>query len=65
MTMRSPATVSQPSLAQAAGLPPTQEAVEAVIRELAASFGNRLVTNPKNRVSAEETWEFCLHGLAG
>ena len=28
-------------------------------------FGNRLVTNPKNRVSAEETWEFCLHGLAG
>ena len=27
-------------------------------------FGNRLVTNPKNRVSAEDTWEFCLHGLA-
>ena len=28
-------------------------------------FGNRLVTNPKDRVTAESTWEFCLHGLAG
>jgi AcrR family transcriptional regulator len=28
-------------------------------------FGNRLVTNPKHRVTAEATWEFCLHGLAG
>lgn len=26
-------------------------------------FGNRLVENPKKRLSAEETWEFCLHGL--
>lgn len=26
-------------------------------------FGNRLVTNPRLRVTAEDTWEFCLHGL--
>jgi AcrR family transcriptional regulator len=28
-------------------------------------FGNRLVEDPRARVTAEETWEFCLHGLAG
>ena len=28
-------------------------------------FGNRLVENPKQRLTAEETWEFCLHGLGG
>ena len=28
-------------------------------------FGNRLVDNPKLRLTAEETWEFCLHGLNG
>ena len=27
--------------------------------------GNRLVENPKQRLTAEETWEFCLHGLRG
>jgi AcrR family transcriptional regulator len=27
-------------------------------------FGNRLVADPGRRVDAEETWEFCLHGLA-
>jgi AcrR family transcriptional regulator len=27
-------------------------------------FGNRLVENPKQRLTAEQTWEFCLHGLA-
>jgi AcrR family transcriptional regulator len=26
-------------------------------------LGNRLVENPKRRLTAEETWEFCLHGL--
>ena len=26
-------------------------------------FGNRLVENPRMRVTAEETWEFCLRGL--
>jgi AcrR family transcriptional regulator len=28
-------------------------------------FGNRLIENPKARVTAEETWEFCLRGLGG
>jgi AcrR family transcriptional regulator len=28
-------------------------------------FGNRLVENAKMRLTAEATWEFCLHGLAG
>jgi len=26
-------------------------------------FGNRLVNDPKLRLTAEETWEFCLHGF--
>jgi AcrR family transcriptional regulator len=26
-------------------------------------FGNRLAENPRMRVTAEETWDFCLHGL--
>ena len=26
-------------------------------------FGNRLVDSPRMRVTAEETWTFCLHGL--
>ena len=26
-------------------------------------FGNRLVQSPRQRITAEETWEFCLHGL--
>lgn len=28
-------------------------------------FGNRLVQNPRTRISADETWEFCLRGLRG
>jgi AcrR family transcriptional regulator len=28
-------------------------------------IGNRLVENPKLRLTAEETWEFCLRGLGG
>jgi AcrR family transcriptional regulator len=28
-------------------------------------FGNRLVKDPRMRVSADETWEFLLHGLQG
>jgi AcrR family transcriptional regulator len=26
-------------------------------------FGNRLVENGRKRLTAEDTWEFCLHGL--
>jgi AcrR family transcriptional regulator len=28
-------------------------------------IGNRLIQNPRMRVSADETWEFCLRGLRG
>jgi AcrR family transcriptional regulator len=28
-------------------------------------FMNRMVPNPRARVSAEDAWEFCLHGLGG
>jgi AcrR family transcriptional regulator len=28
-------------------------------------FGNRLIENLRARVTAEQTWEFCLHGLLG
>ncbi|GIU88596.1 MAG: TetR family transcriptional regulator [Acidimicrobiia bacterium] len=28
-------------------------------------FGNRLVEDPRQRLTAEETWEFCLRGLQG
>ena len=28
-------------------------------------FGNRLVENARMRLTAEATWEFCLHGLGG
>jgi len=28
-------------------------------------FGNRLIQDPRMRVTAEETWEYCLHGLNG
>jgi AcrR family transcriptional regulator len=28
-------------------------------------FGNRLVDNVRMRLTAEATWEFCLHGLGG
>ena len=28
-------------------------------------FMNRLVPNPRARITAEDAWEFCLHGLGG
>jgi len=28
-------------------------------------LGNRLIENPRMRVSADETWEFCLRGMNG
>jgi AcrR family transcriptional regulator len=27
-------------------------------------FGNRLIQEPRMRLTAEETWQFCLHGLS-
>jgi hypothetical protein len=28
-------------------------------------FMNRLVPNPRRRVTPEDAWEFCLHGVGG
>jgi AcrR family transcriptional regulator len=28
-------------------------------------LGNRLIQDPRMRLTAQETWEFCLHGLEG
>lgn len=28
-------------------------------------FGNRIEQSPRSRVSSEDAWEFCLHGLRG
>ena len=28
-------------------------------------FGNRIVQNPRLRVSSDDIWDFCLHGLRG
>ena len=28
-------------------------------------FGNRLIQDPRMRITADETWQFCLHGLNG
>jgi hypothetical protein len=28
-------------------------------------FGNRLAEHPRTRLTAEATWDFCLHGLQG
>jgi AcrR family transcriptional regulator len=40
-------------------------AAELVIQTVMYSwFGNRLVEDPTQRITAEQTWEFCLHGLA-
>jgi AcrR family transcriptional regulator len=32
---------------------------------MASSHFGRLVRNPRTKVSAEETWAFCFHGLSG
>jgi AcrR family transcriptional regulator len=43
----------------------TRLAAELVIQTVMYSwFGNRLVEDPTQRITAEQTWDFCLHGLA-
>jgi len=51
--------------AGAISVPDTRRAVALIQQTVMFSwFGNRLVTNPKARLTAEETWEFCLNGLS-
>jgi AcrR family transcriptional regulator len=52
--------------AKAIRVPDTRRAAALVQQTVMYSwFGNRLIQNPRMRVSAEETWEFCFHGLDG
>ena len=47
-------------------VPDTRRAAALVQQAVMYSwFGNRLIQDPRKRISAEETWEFCLHGLSG
>lgn len=44
----------------------TRRTAALVLRAVLYSwFGNRLSQSPALRITAEDTWEFCLHGLRG
>jgi AcrR family transcriptional regulator len=44
----------------------TRRAAALVLQTIMFSwFGNRIAQNPRLRVSSEDIWEFCLHGLRG
>jgi AcrR family transcriptional regulator len=50
--------------AGAIDVPDTRRAAALVQQTVMYSwFGNRLAENPRTRLTAETTWEFCLHGL--
>jgi AcrR family transcriptional regulator len=45
-------------------VPDTKRAATLVQQTVMYSwFGNRLIQEPRKRITADETWEFCLHGL--
>jgi AcrR family transcriptional regulator len=53
---------------EAAAVKSTDTRRTAVIVQQTVMYGwlmNRLVPNPQMRVTADETWDFCLHGLRG
>jgi len=42
----------------------TRRSASIVLQTVMCSwYGNRLIDNPKLRLTAEQTWDFCLHGL--
>ena len=58
--------VEDAAAAGAIEVPDTRRAAALVQQTVMYSwFGNRLIQDPRMRVTAEETWEFCLHGLNG
>jgi AcrR family transcriptional regulator len=58
--------VEEAAAANAIHVPDTRHAAALVQQTVMYSwFGNRLIQNPRMRITAEQTWEFCLHGLAG
>jgi AcrR family transcriptional regulator len=51
--------------AKAIKIPDTRHAAALIQQTVFSSWlGERLVHNPRARPTAEETWEFCLHGLS-
>jgi AcrR family transcriptional regulator len=58
--------VEEVAAAGAIDVPDTRRAAALVQQTVMWSwFGNRLIQDPKMRLTAEETWDFCLHGLRG
>ena len=58
--------VEEAAAAKAINVPDTRRAAALVQQTVMYSwFGNRLIQDPRMRLSAEETWEFCLRGLNG
>ena len=58
--------VEEAAAAGAIKVPDTRRAAALVQQTVMYSwFGNRLIPDPRMRLTAEETWEFCLHGLSG
>jgi AcrR family transcriptional regulator len=56
--------IEQANVAGAIHVSDTRRAAALVEQTVMYSwFGNRLADNARNRITAEETWEFCLHGL--
>jgi AcrR family transcriptional regulator len=58
--------VDDAQAAKAINVPDTRRAAALVEQIVMYSwFGNRLIQDPRMRLTAEQTWEFCLHGLGG
>jgi AcrR family transcriptional regulator len=58
--------VEAATAAGAVHVPDTKRAAALVQQTVMYSwFGNRLIQDPRMRITADETWAFCLHGLAG
>ncbi|MBV8386659.1 MAG: TetR/AcrR family transcriptional regulator [Acidimicrobiia bacterium] len=52
--------------ARVINIPDTRRSAALVQQTIFSTWlGDRLVHNPRARPSAQETWEFCLHGLGG
>jgi AcrR family transcriptional regulator len=58
--------VEEAEAAGAIDVPDTRRAAALVQQTVMYSwFGNRLAQNARARLTADATWEFCLHGLGG
>ncbi len=58
--------VEEAAAAKVINVPDTRRAAVLVHQTVSYSWlGNRLIQDPRMRISAEDTWNFCLHGLGG